>query len=286
MRTAIVVVVAVALLAGAGLTAWRLLERTPYHAALARYDADRGIPNRIVELPEGQARWAYGSPDRHRLVVQWRDPDGSGWTAPRTVASDAGDTAVDSMVRAAGGTVAIVQTWTSDVTDDQDASAFQVAMVCRDLACTSGRPIPGFTAEPQLTPDGRTVLFAEARTGAIVWTVEDGYAEWPWSGHPGVAPRRTTTTRAQLAADGSLRMVTSPNAPDRCVFTLLVSDPGTAALAPVATVKRRVHRPREESCGGYLAGGNVDRVRLVSDAGGKPIAVFVRTDAGWTGARG
>lgn len=286
VRAALVVVAALALLVAAGVVAWRLLERSPYQHPLATYPAEGGLATRVEALPQGAARWAYGSPDRHRLLVQWRDPDGSGWTAPRTVAYDEANTAGETLVSSVGGTVALVQTWLTEAPGEPGrAGRFPVAMVCRDRECTAGRRLPVHAATPQIAADGRTVFFVETPTAAVVWTVDAGFTEWTWTGYPAGRPRRTTTTPAQLGPDGSLRLVTSPNATDRCVFTLLVSDPGTAALEPVATVKRRVQRPREESCGGYLVGGGADRVRLVSNAGGGPIVVFGRTGDGWAGRR-
>ena len=44
---------------------------------------DGGRPQ--VGREDGAAQLSIGSPDDHRVVVQWRDPDGHGWTAPTTV---------------------------------------------------------------------------------------------------------------------------------------------------------------------------------------------------------
>lgn len=76
---------AAALLAAAGV-GWvvRGSDRAYAHG-LVSYGDKHGEPNRYANLDEGAAQLSLGSPDGHRLVVQWRDPDGHGWPAPTTV---------------------------------------------------------------------------------------------------------------------------------------------------------------------------------------------------------
>src|SRR4051812_22272397 len=75
----------VGLALAAGVAWWATSGSSGYDHALQRYGEDHGEANRYVNLPDGAAQLSYGSPDGHRLVVQWRDPDGHGWTAPETL---------------------------------------------------------------------------------------------------------------------------------------------------------------------------------------------------------
>ena len=103
-----------------------------------RYGDQHGEPDVYVNLDDGEAQFAIGSPDRHRIVVQWRDPDGRGATAPETVWTDKKNVAVDNTVRYGGGTVAVRQLFTDDVHDDSDIGDLSVAIVCRERACEAG----------------------------------------------------------------------------------------------------------------------------------------------------
>ena len=91
--------------AAAGWAVWHA--DSGYRHALVKYDDDRGEPNRYVNLGDGEAQLSIGSPDGHRIVVQWRDPDGHGWTEPETVWTDKKNVAIENTVRFGGGTVAI-----------------------------------------------------------------------------------------------------------------------------------------------------------------------------------
>ncbi len=103
--------------AGLGWAVWG--EDLRYRHALVRYDDHRGEPNRYVHLDDGEAQLSIGSPDGHRIVVQWRDPDGRGWTGPETVWSDEENLAIENTVRYGGGTVAVRQVYTTDVNSRQ-----------------------------------------------------------------------------------------------------------------------------------------------------------------------
>ena len=73
--------------------------------------------------------------------MQWRDPDGHGWTEPETVWTDNDNVAVENSVRFGGGTGAIEQIYTTDVGSDSDIDSLTVGIVCRELTCKPvGRP--------------------------------------------------------------------------------------------------------------------------------------------------
>ena len=250
-RLGFAVLLAVLVLAAgavAGWSVWRDDDR--YDHTLQRYDDDRGEPSVYVDLPDGEAQLALGSPDGHRLVVQWRDPDGHGWTAPETVWDDRGSRAIENTVRYGGGTAAIVETYTSDVHDDSDASASYVAVVCRDLRCdaTESR-----TSEAQVTPDGTTVYVGQSQEGVLFWDDADGFHEERWANHPGFDYHRTSTSEPVLAPDGSLRLVGS--APDRgsCTFELYTSEPGAAALTAQDRRIEELRGNKRSDCRTYLA---------------------------------
>jgi hypothetical protein len=246
------IVVLLALLLGAGVIAgWSLWHRDDgYEHTLERYDNETGEPNVYVNLPDGDAQLALGSPDGHRLVVQWRDPDGQGWTAPETVWNDPENRAIENTVRYGGGTVAVVEIYTDDVHDDSDIGDTFVAVVCRDLVCeaTESR-----TSQAQVTPDGSTAYLGQSRAGVLFWDVTDGFHREPWANHPGFDYHRTSPSAPVLATDGSLRLVGSR--PDRgtCTFELFTSTPGTATLTAQGGRTERLRGAGASDCRSYLA---------------------------------
>lgn len=249
-----------------------------YDHALQRYGDEHGEPNRYVNLPDGDAQLAYGSPDRHRVVVQWRDPDGHGWTAPETL-YESRLTAVDSVIRYASGTVAIAQTYTPDTSNDQDDDNVTVVMVCRDRTCTPGETGPGYTSdEPQLSADGSIVYLGQTRRDALVWTRRDGYGGWRWSG----LPAESAVEKPLLAPDGSLRMVTGTPSRGACTFTLLASPPGDAELADVARTTEPLRGRGPSDCRSYLDTFSADWVSTHPDDHRAADFWFVREGDDWS----
>ena len=143
-------------------------------------DNDKGEPNRYVNLEDGEAQFSIGSPDGHRIVVQWRDPDGSGWTEPETVWNDEKNVAIDNTVRYGGGTVGILQIYTTDVGSDSDTDSVTIGIVCRDLDCEAAEA-PGIGGEAQVTPDGSTVFLGQDGKGVSLWTADEGIHVARWS---------------------------------------------------------------------------------------------------------
>jgi hypothetical protein len=66
--------------AGVGWARWGDLR---YRHALEKYDNDHGESNRYVDLDDGEAQFSIGSPNGHRIVVQWRTPTGRAGPRPR-----------------------------------------------------------------------------------------------------------------------------------------------------------------------------------------------------------
>jgi hypothetical protein len=272
-------VVVLAAAAGVGATVWGGDLR--YRHSLARYDGDRGEPNRYVDLDDGEAQLAIGSPDGHRIVVQWRDPDGRGWTEPETVWADEENRAIENTIRYGGGTVAIRQVYTTDVHSDSDIDSITVGIVCRELVCTA-EGAPGFGGEAQVTPDGRTVYLGQSERGASFWTAEDGIHRVSWSGHPGFDYHEVSPSDPVLAPDGSLRVVTSEPSRDAGTFELLVGTPGTADLSPVARTTERLRGRAPSDCRSSLRTYSADWVELHPQDHRTRDLWFVRDGAGWT----
>ena len=58
---------------------------------------------------------------------------------------------------------------------------FRFLVACRDLRCETGSSVTvgeggAAIGEPELTPDGRTVLFGWSREGALAWEAGSGFA--------------------------------------------------------------------------------------------------------------
>lgn len=245
-----------------------------------KYD-DPGEPNRYVNLDDGEAQLSVGSPDGHRIVVQWRDPDGHGWTEPETVWEDRKAIAVDSTIRYGGGTVAIAETYTTDIHDDSDVGAIEVGIVCRELRCTASQG-SGIGSEPQVTPDGHAAYLGQDETGAYLWTEARGIHRATWSGHPGLDYHVSSPSEPVLAPDGSLRVVSSKPSRDHCTFDLLASTPGTADLTAVASTSERLRGRASSDCRSYLRAYSADWVETHPEDYRARDFWFVRNGDAWT----
>lgn len=247
-RAALAVVVVVVAVAGVvGRTVWG---DSAGGRDLVKYSNEDGEANRYVNLDDGRAQLSVGSPDGHRVVVQWRDADGD-WGEPQTVWTDKKNLAIDSTVRYGGGTVAIQEIYTTDVHSDSDMDSFTVAIVCRDGECATDR-LPGFGSEPQVTPDGQTAYLGEDDQGAYLWTPERAVHLARWSAHPGFEYHVVSPSEPVLAPDGSLRIVTSQPARGSCMFELLTSTPGTAELTSAGMTMESLRGPARSDCRSYL----------------------------------
>ncbi len=253
-------------------------DETDYPADLVKYDDHQGEPNRYVNLEDGEAQLAIGSPDRHQIVVQWRDPDGSGWTEPEIVWEDKNNTAVDNTVRYGGGTVGIIQTYTPDVHKDNDIGDVHIGIICRDRACTAGTS-PGYAGEAQVTPDGRSAYLGQNEHGVTLWSLDQGIYRADWSGHPGFEYGVTSPSEPLLAPDGSLYVVSSRPSRGSCSFELLAARPGTADLDQVG---RSTQPTRGRSdCATYLDTYSADWVKVSPSDPGGPTFWFVRDGDSW-----
>jgi hypothetical protein len=268
--------------AGVGWAVWG--ENSDYQHALVKYDNDQGESNRYVDLDDGKAQLSIGSPNGHRIVVQWRDPDGQGWTAPQTVWTDKDDVAIENTVRYGGGTVAVVQAYTPDVHSDSDIGVVRVGIVCRALACTAQRS-PGFGGEAQVTPDGRTAYLGQDEKGVYLWTSRAGIHRASWVGHPGFEYGVVSPSEPVLAPDGSLRVVTSKPSRGSCTYELLASASGTAALTPVGHTTERLRGLRKSDCRSSLRTDSANWVEVADPDHPGRVFWFVRDGDAWAPTR-
>jgi hypothetical protein len=276
----VAVAISLAVLAVAGVVGWTLWgDDAASGQGLVTYGGD-GISNRYVNLDDGDAQLSVGSPDRHRIVVQWRDADGS-WGEPATVWTDEKDVAVDNTVRYGGGTVAIEQMFTTDVHSDSDIDSFNIAIVCRDGDCVADL-LPGFGSEAQVTPDGETVYLGQDKQGANLWTPDEGIHLARWSGHPGFEYRVESPSEPVLAPDGSLRVVTSQPSTGSCTFELLTSTPGAADLTSAASTTEPLRGRGRSDCRTYLDTFSSDWVTVHPSDHRARDFWFVRDGDTWT----
>ncbi len=276
----VVVLALVALGAGAavGWAAWRGDDHDDYTQRLEQYP-ESGEPHVFVNLPDGEAQLALGSPDGHRLVVQWRDPDGHGWTKPETVYEDSKLRAIENTVRYGGGTVGIVETYVPDTNEDNDDNAVYIAVVCRDLVCDATESL---TTEAQVTPDGATAFLGSSPTGALFWDSTDGFHEAAWRNHPGFDASTSSTSEPVLAPDGSLRVVGSRPARGDCTYELYTSEPGAAALTASARVTTPLRGRARSDCRSSLRTWSDSWVEVNDPELRAATVWFVRDGDAWT----
>ena len=255
-----------------------------YTDELVKYDNDKGEPNRYVDLDDGEAQLSIGSPDRHRIVVQWRDPDGSGWTAPETVWTDEKNTAIQNTVRYGGGTVGILEMYSTDPDSDSDTDSVTIGIICRDRVCTA-KKTPGYGGEAQVTPDGSAVYLGQNAKGAALWTPEKGIHLSRWSGHPGFEYGVVSTSAPALATDGSLRVVTSRPSRGSCTYDLLASAGGPADLTRVGRSAQPLRGAGSSDCYATLDTFSADWVAVrPSDPQGQYFW-FVRRGDRWVATK-
>lgn len=250
-----------------------------YRHDQATYD-DQVPPARVVELEGDDAALSIGSPDGRRLTVQFRDPDGSGWTEVEEVfrIEGRGRDFSDTTAREEDGTVAALALLSNG--NENDADDLTVGLVCRDRECWVQRE-PGFGGEPEVAPDGRTALLGEDTEGAWLWDEAGGIRRVSWSGHPPYGAGLVTASQPALAPDGSLRVAAARVVPGGCRFTLLVSAPLSGDLEPVATATRPRNDPADSRCRPFLAAPSPDRVEVRPvDDGQRPFA-WERDDERW-----
>ena len=284
-RVLVAVAAAVVVLAGLGaLWATVLHDDVVTYRHAQRTYADQAPPARVVELEGDAAAVSVGSPDGRTLTIQWRDPDGEGWTEVEEVFVLEGRAArgrdlSDTTAHEEGGTVAVLALFSNG--NDDDGDDLDVGLVCRDRACWV-QPRPGFGGEPEVAPDGTTAYLGEDPRGAWLWDEADGIRRVAWSGHPPYGAGPVSTSQPALAPDGSLRVAAARVVPGGCRFTLLTTPPLSGDLTPVATTTRPRNAPADSRCRPFLTAPGPDRVVVRPVDPGQRAFAWDRIEDGWT----
>lgn len=234
--------------------------------------AEQAPPARVIELEGDDAALSVGSPDGRVLTVQFRAPDGGGWTEVERVfeVEGRGRDLSDTTAREEAGTVAVLVLFANGNEDDGDD--LTVGLVCRDRRCWVQRA-PGFGGEPEVAPDGRSAFLGEDEEGAWVWDEAGGIRRVAWSGHPPYGAGPVSASLPALAPDGSLRVTAGRVVPGGCRYALLVSAPLSGDLEEVATTTRPRSAPADSRCRPFLTAPGPDRVVVRPvDPGQEPFA--------------
>ncbi len=236
---------------------------------------------RYFNLPAGKAQISVSSPDKHDVVVRWRDRDGA-WGKRQVVHSDAGRMLTAMRIRVGGPTLAMFATFTppdtyyddeipSEKLQEDDVTTF---IVCTDGSCRSSRKYTWADYEPpQVTPDGAHALLADVDGSYIAWHGDD-IVELRPSGLPEGA---YGARQPLLATDGSLRAVRGAPVDGGCDLTLLTTESGEASFSEAA----RVSRPGRHrgGCATSLEAFAPDYV--VASHSKYDAAFFARTGTSW-----
>jgi hypothetical protein len=222
--------------------------------AIALAAATRHVPPpgdaRRITLPDGSGQVAV-STRRDDLVVWWRDAGETTWSDPQVVYDAGRDIATQLRLRAGGGTVAVVATYTPPdtyyhdelSTEELRADDVTVVAACRRGSCSTSEPFDGPDYDaPQVTPDGGHALLADDAGDAgsyVTWHGGEIVVQRP-EGLP--SDDAVQASPPLLAPDGSLRAVSGRRAGDRCDFVLLTTEPGRAAYEPAVTFRRAARR--------------------------------------------
>ncbi len=286
-RTWLVGVLAVVVVAGFGGLAWATWGGggPDYGHALVRFDQYQGQANRYVNLSDARAQLSIGSPDRHRIVYQFRDPDGHGWTAPHTVWTEKRLLAAGTSVRYGSGTVGIIEAFAPNDTDEDDSRDKIAGIVCREVHCVAKR-VPGTAGTPQVAPDGKTALLGEDERGVVMWTARRGIHRLRWSGHPSDAYDVRSTEPAVLAPDGSLRVVSAAAAKHTCNLELFTSGVDSADLTgvtrhPARALARNTSQSLSQCGANFDTPFSSDWLAVHRDDPGVPEFWFIRKGTTW-----
>lgn len=239
-----------ALVVVVGGTAWVVRDDTvSYSHSLDRFGKG-GLKNRFIHLDDG-SQFSIGSPDRHRVVVQWKDRDGRGWTKPKTVWTEKKLRTSDNTVRYGGTAVAITQDFS---TGGEYGDRTLVAMVCRVPSCDV-KELPGSERQPQITPDGRYAYLGQLDGKLVLWTTEEGFRTVKRSGKPEDDQKNQAISDLVLAEDGSLRLLSGSSIPTGCAFDLGLAKPGTGKFSVVGRGEAATKRPIKYGCIPYVPDG-------------------------------
>jgi hypothetical protein len=161
---------------------------------LAHYGAETP---KIRKLPDG-GRIAVGSRTGHDITVQWRDPQGTSWSAPHQVQRQPKLWTHDMSVDQADGTVTIAPDfWSQRILDDDYAPKITTLTVCRNYWCDASRTSDRLTSAA-IADAGALVVFQTDDKHLLLWEDGRGYRTSTVTGMP------KGDQRIRVMPDGSL----------------------------------------------------------------------------------
>jgi len=147
---------------------------------LAHYGAEKP---KIRKLPDG-GRIAVGSRTGHDITIQWRDPQGTSWSAPRQVQRQPKLWTHDVAVDQADGTVTIAPDfWSQRILDDDYGPKITTLTVCRNYWCDESRASDRLTSAA-IADAGSLVVFQIDDRHVLLWEEGRGYRRSTISGMP------------------------------------------------------------------------------------------------------
>ncbi len=181
----------------------------------------------VVRL-EDDVRLAVGSPDGHRIQVQWsRSGDAGDWSAPTTVDTDPLWTH-DVRVTHRGGTVAIDPDWWRErVLDDDYAPHHTSQVLCRAFRCLPAHSSVDLSST-RFDAEGTFASFGLGDERVLLWTSPDGFRT---SRLTGLGPEASI----DLAPDGAFAGTQGRRSGALCVYDLLVTAPHETRFRRVAS---------------------------------------------------
>jgi len=239
-----------------------------------------GMKNRFINLEDG-SQLSVGSPDRHRIVVQWKDSDGHGWTAPKTVYEDKRNTSVDSTIRYGGSTVAIDEWFSFDTSSESDTDGVDVKIACVSAGhrCDVREDRNSTSSTAAVTSDGRTILWGVQNGAAITWTADGFHSakEKVPAEFASQAPSASTV----LAPDGSLLKLVGQEHGKTCTLTLLGSEPGSATFTTLTSVEKPFKDLYDTGCTIDMSAPSTDWVQVGAYSGSWDRFWWVRRGGDW-----
>ena len=266
-RVVLVALAAVLALLGTGCGSSPGADEPAYGRALVKH---RFQKTHIVRLAD-DVRLAVGSPDGHRIQVQWsRTGRADGWSAPTTVDTDRLWTH-DIQLSHRGSTAAIDPDWWREkVLDDDYAPHHTSQVVCRDFRCLPAHSSDDLSGT-KLDAGGDFASFGLGPQRVLLWSVDSGFRT---AAITGIGTRATY----DLAPDGSFVAAQGRAVGPLCVYDLYVTDRHQTRFRRVAS---SAQVPAEPPCDTASFEVGPDRVNVDVEELSEGIE-FRRSDDRWS----
>jgi hypothetical protein len=222
------------------------------------------------------SRVAIGADGGERIVVQWREPGGTRWTKPKTLAEGPGLEASELTLKNSGSIAVAGLAWYAADDDERENFARRDAAVCFAYDCDVVKDVHGGT-----WADGKGEFVAvgaeEDSLEFDIWTSGgDGWGTLTVSGPP-TGEGFEKSSDVVLLADASFATVVGRLDGGECSFELWKSKPRTGELVKVAATEPRV----QGSCTAEARAARRDAVEFYDRTTDQHIT-FSRTGSTWT----